>query len=277
MKNGIVVSSLLFSMVFGVAVTGCRDDKREREYSNSARGINLTNLLVPGTSKSTLVGALGRPFLEVPLEGGMEIVDFNLKEVGPSRLSAYFTNGMLKAFSWVSTEVTGPGVTLAGSAHTPSEQSKRFSSSKRLSFYFVAPTSSVASVYVNTESLPDLGYIGETPAFETSQTFAWSWLSNSAEPSVSIQLQGEDIPKLKKLTESALGSRLLLTIDQTPLYAPVISTPLTTGHIHLRFPNISMATKFSSVLDSFSRTNEAPSLSPADTLDHGTSRMPAQR
>lgn len=115
-----------------------------------------------------------------------------------------------------------------------------------LRFFVVSDEKIPDGRYLDTAEFPKLGYIRNTPDLVVSNlqsvtTNTASWLetyqgkqTQKSAPAFQILMLASDSKRFSELTRTNLGHRLLLMLEERPLIAPVIMSPIESGSIQVR-------------------------------------------
>lgn len=94
-------------------------------------------------------------------------------------------------------------------------------------------------VYVNTPALPGLGYIKPAPdlVVRKIQSFNLKGPKDNNDPasefSITVKLATEDAKGLGDLTKQNIARQMLISLNHTPLLAPVLEEPITGGEFQI--------------------------------------------
>ena len=115
-----------------------------------------------------------------------------------------------------------------------------------LSFYVVSEEKVDGGRFIDTSDFPKLGYITPKPDLVIKQLVAVSeTISHSSMvkigkdgklietplpgvPAIDVQILPADAQKFEALTKRNIGKRVLLMVDDMPLIAPVVQSPIST-------------------------------------------------
>jgi hypothetical protein len=135
-----------------------------------------------------------------------------------------------------------------------------------LRFFAVSEDPVPGGRYVDTPECPKVGYISNTPsliitslqsvATNVSQSFESinGMTAKVVQPSIVIKFNEADSKKFFDLTKAQFGRRILLSLGDRPLIAPVVREPIVTGTVSISFgARRSEVTNVMTILGSFVR------------------------
>ena len=118
----------------------------------------------------------------------------------------------------------------------------------RLHVYIVTQEAGAGLHLADFAAFPKLGYIADQPDLTISQLEGVSFGASMARPASStekpkedrtslvLRLTSKDAEALKQLTSTHLGARLLMLLNDDPLFAPVIRTPSAGQSVYITPP-----------------------------------------
>jgi preprotein translocase subunit SecD len=118
-----------------------------------------------------------------------------------------------------------------------------------LKFYFVSDKPVSGGRYIDTAACPKVGYITNTPNLVVSHLQAVSTntvqttthyngeVSVRTNTAISIQMTAADAKLLAGLTRENIGHRILITLGERPLMAPIIESPIESGDFQITLPD----------------------------------------
>jgi hypothetical protein len=115
----------------------------------------------------------------------------------------------------------------------------------RLHVYIVTQEAGAGLHSADFPAFPKLGYIAERPDLTVSQLEGVSFGTRPGGPvekakedrtSLVLRLTTKDAEALKQLTSAHLRARLLMLLNDDPLFAPVIQTPSTGESVYITPP-----------------------------------------
>jgi preprotein translocase subunit SecD len=118
----------------------------------------------------------------------------------------------------------------------------------RLHVYIVTQEAGAGLHMADFAAFPKLGYIADKPDLTISQLEGVSFGVSMARPagstekpkedrrSLVLRLTTKDAEALKQLTSKHLGARLLMLLNDDPLFAPVIRTPSAGESVYITPP-----------------------------------------
>jgi preprotein translocase subunit SecD len=112
-----------------------------------------------------------------------------------------------------------------------------------LRFYIVSDEPVTGGRYVNTPECPEVGYITNTPnlvitSLQSVSTNASHIIKHDKMPDeiktdVVIQMFEPDAKRFADLTRQNIGHRILISLGDRPLMAPVVQAPIENGNIQI--------------------------------------------
>ncbi len=109
-----------------------------------------------------------------------------------------------------------------------------------LQFYIVSDSKLKNYKYVNENKFPKLGYVKKTPNLKICKVekirIQKSLQNDKDYYSIFILLSQKNSKQLFELTKKAFGKRILICINNIPLYAPYISYPINTKAFEMSLP-----------------------------------------
>jgi len=119
-----------------------------------------------------------------------------------------------------------------------------------LKFYIVSEQKIEGGKFIDTPSLPKVGYISATPDLvvtnlldvyrekrATSDIVNGKVVPSQPSPGLAVALRPDDAKRFTALTEKALGKRLLVALGDRPLTAPKVVAPIETDRFSIDFVN----------------------------------------
>jgi hypothetical protein len=213
----------------------------------------VDKIIKRGVTKKAVIQAFGEPVREDQLPHYGSVADYEwFPELG--RVNAYnifegfevyYTNDIVA--KWLPTYGSQQmwGATNADEHDFVADakeqkQASATNESAKLSFYVVSDEPSEGCVFIDTPKLPKLGYVSTNADLTVLQL-------ESAKESVPrnkdsqeggstmfyIKLTTTDAQAFALLTSKNIGKRLLLSIGRSPIIAPRISAPISTGEINM--------------------------------------------
>lgn len=116
--------------------------------------------------------------------------------------------------------------------------------SKALNFYIVSKEKLQDGRFIDTATIPKLGYIAAKPDLVVSnlldvepQQSAPVWINRNytVAPELRITLRATEAKSFAALTERAVGKRLLVMLGDKPLTAPVVRAAVVGGNFPIEF------------------------------------------
>lgn len=222
---------------------GCHKP-RPQEFSEQ----EVQRALSPGTHRQTVEKTFGKPVLVRLKKDGstmaiytwsenITIAEFEDKFTG---FDVHYTNNFVDRWSPIySTKFRASSVT--GTDRAPVQLSDVVEDGRPsgpasgvISFYCVSESATEGTSFLNTPSLPNVGFIKERPDLEirTIKTAARGSITKNSQgkqqqvPVIMIDLLRDDAETMARLTEKHIGERLLITVDGSPVSAPFIIVPI---------------------------------------------------
>jgi preprotein translocase subunit SecD len=118
-----------------------------------------------------------------------------------------------------------------------------------LKFYFVSDEPVSGGRYIDTATCPKVGYITNTPNLVVSHLQGISTntvhttihynskVSVRTNTAISIQMTTADGKLLASLTRENIGHRILITLGERPLMAPMIQSAIESGDFQITLPD----------------------------------------
>jgi len=206
---------------------------------------DLRRLLVPGMSTNEIATTIGDPS-RTQIESENDTVvwrcalppfhaDDQMQGTYVIGVSITFTNGRL---AWWGCAYTGGRITTCVGDETLASRGER-SSSPGLRFYIVSSAPKAGFELVDTGQFPKLGYVPPNPTLVINQVREVTLVERKASDetnsvwSFRISVLPEDTARLKLVTATNIGDRMLIKVGDEPVIAPRILAPLETGGFEL--------------------------------------------
>jgi hypothetical protein len=246
--------SFLMIVIFGLNCAGCQ---KPRSFTEE----EVKQFIRPGMSKSEIVQHFGKPSSEMDAGNGIITLDY-LNRDEPGRLREYEFSGFEvfvrdeKVLRWSavhsSTSVYNPGERLQPPSKTGQPAGVYINTTNGIpsvSFHIVSETNTSEGIYIDTSSLPRLGYVSRKPDFLVSEIESLSQGNTTSirdgkqvnTPTLGIGLTAKDAVIFGRLTRENLGKQVLVMIAGKPIVAPRIYGIIDTGHLSLEVVNESGA------------------------------------
>jgi len=132
----------------------------------------------------------------------------------------------------------------------------------RLHVYIVAQEERAGLHLADFAAFPKLGYIADRPDLTISQLEGVSFGMRPGGPmekakedrtSLVVHLTAKDAEAFKQLTSAHLGTRLLMLLNDDPLFAPLLRTPSTGESVYITPPPGSNTAKLKARLETLVR------------------------
>jgi hypothetical protein len=214
----------------------------------------VRRVVIIGATKEQVVQAFGTPFEENITSNGMDIAVYvfrfrmdDLTAGWTSRFSGfevYYTNDIVIGWDPAYSELNLPTWITSSNSTQPRTSGLHNKASSEISFYLVSDLKLTNGMYVDTPRLPKLGYIPNHANFTVRhlQSIDEGIVSSSIDGKeidnhiISISLTKKDAQLFEDLTSKNIGDRILIMVDNKPIIAPRIYSPINNGKfdiIHL--------------------------------------------
>jgi len=236
------VTNLPFVLALSL-ILGCTK-KSTHPFPSEAE---LTNAIPAGLTKAELFARYGIPSITLPEQNGAEW----LKYVAPDLRDDVPTNWQYTGFNVTLTNgrVAHVGASHrdiiayrplaksgAASAEATGPTSQVTNAASSISFYEVNDEPVAGGRYVDTRNLPKTGYIRNAADFVVTEVLSvergqqiHGTGSNDSREVLTVTLTEADAKHFAKLTERLMGKRLLISVGNQPIIAPIVQAPIETG------------------------------------------------
>ena len=199
----------------------------------------------PGMPESEIIRVFGEPSSKSDYGNGIKRLNYlapvghpsQARDTGVSAVLVFFKDGKVIDY-WT--------VPSRGSVYIPDKEFKKASvmshqrtldSAPELTLHIVNQTAAEGRAYVDTPTLPRLGYISQEPdlrlrrlnTFKTGTTLSVRGGKLTERPTICIHLTAQDAVALKELSSRNLGKHMLFVINRKPLVAPFLRGPISGG------------------------------------------------
>lgn len=264
-------NTLLLSGLAIVLLTSCSNQDttelpspaRADLASNIQSLAELKKILVPGISTNSIVSRLGTPVERHSFTNNVESWRYALAFLPETHAwgTSYITgallvisNAQLASWGFDSVGVSTVQHQAIGSNVAASDGTRQ--DPGVIELYVVETNSIPGGRFVNTTRLPGLGYISSTPimvitklkSLNLEKTIVASGGTNETVWMFATYLLSEDAEKLKFATANNIGRRLLVVVNNEPIVAPKVVSPLETGAIGIACDDPSLVEKLRAIL-----------------------------
>lgn len=227
----------------------------------------VRRIIVAGATERQIVQAFGRPdkFIESDTSNGTDRVlyQFALPDSKPgaeweNRFSGFEVNYKSnKVVNWEPVYSTlTPAISPPKSGQATFQNSEHFgrtnietNAASNISFYIVSESEIDDGIYFNNSKFPRLGYISNKASLAVKQL---EWVKAGEGPhrdSIIIGLTAEDARRFKQLTSQNVRARMLVTVNDKPIIAPIITSPIESGTVEITGINEGEVSELKQVLD----------------------------
>jgi hypothetical protein len=232
-------------------ITSCKKDNANYSLSPSdfdrVAATNIESFFGEHPSKETVIKIFGKPIVESTNANGYEVAVYewdhpvgNIQTGWKNKLSGFqveYSNNV--AFGWdpaYSSFEVKKSDSLINIQKTSASKS---TAHPKLLFYIVSPDRLPNGQYINTEKFKNLGYISSVPDFTILELkdVEYHLIQSSVnytiqkEYTVEISLETNDAQRFETFTSNNIGSKILISLDEVPILAPYLATPISSGEL----------------------------------------------
>jgi hypothetical protein len=234
-------------------VTSCKKDNADPLFSTDlthATETNLQSFFSDNPSQEDVIKVFGKPLFQSTNSDGNEFVIYewdnpvgHISTGWSNKLSGfeiYYSNNTVSywAPTYSSFQVVKSNLVIPIPKTTASELGIHH----KLSFYVVASSQLPNGKYINTEKFEHLGYVSSTPDFSILRlkSVKYHLIQSSVNNSIVNQymvimsLETNDAELFKEFTARNTGSRILITLDESLVQAPLLVYPISDGELGIR-------------------------------------------
>jgi hypothetical protein len=231
----------------------------------------LTRILKKGISKQEINKMFGEPVWgEVRTDGTVDLVyswavpsAYGARVESIGGVSVQLTNNLLISWQAIHARVDaaiGATKQYSGSSNRAVlSTGNSYNTDVKMALYIVSDEPIDGGTFVDTARLPRLGYIrpsadleikhlqaislDEYPTVDLNSGHTGSASADKSVARLSVVLTAQDASAFYTLTVQNVGKRILVTLDDEPLAAPLLMQPIKTGELQITIKDSSTAEK----------------------------------
>jgi hypothetical protein len=220
-------------LVLTIAV-GCYQEHKTK-YLRAYNEAELNELIKPGMTFEDMTNTFGPPGSEIQTTGDMTTITYLFSPKStPLKVGPYLAGFDVEVkkghvVRWIPLRGT-----MSGPFAGPNTQTA-LSGEETFAIFIQSDGSTNAENFLRSESGMSVGDLKTPPDLTIRAKFSIDeGNGNSADKTVFLTIDDRDVPKLKSLTETNYGNRVMIACRDKVIAAPIISGPIDVNHFFFK-------------------------------------------